>query len=88
MRHVTAHFVAAYTEACGIGAIGPSGDEVLITMPGSPDASMRGTNACTPWATPNTLTLNVHFQSFGVESHTNPPGGPTPALLHSTCTAP
>ena len=49
---------------------------------------MRGTKVSTPWTTPNTLTLKDHFQSFGVESHTRPPGGPTPALLQSTCTAP
>ena len=88
MTQVTAHLVAAYTDACGIGAMGPSGDEVLMTIPSSPPASMRGTNAWMPWATPKTLTPNVHFQSLGVESHTSPPGGPTPALLHSTWTAP
>jgi hypothetical protein len=68
--------------------MGPSGDDVLITTPSSPDASIRGTNAWMPWATPNTLTPKVQRQSLGVDSHTSPPGGPTPALLHSTWTAP
>jgi hypothetical protein len=29
---------------------------------------MRGTNSITPLATPNTLTPNVHRQSFGVDA--------------------
>src|SRR5881409_2312465 len=85
---VTADFVAAYTDACGMGEIGPSGDDVLITTPSSPDASMRGTNSTIPLATPNTLTPKVHRQSLGVVSQTLADGGPTPALLHSTWTAP
>jgi hypothetical protein len=88
VRQVTAHLVAAYTEACGMGAMGPSGDDVLMTRPSSPASIIRGTKACTPWATPKTLTPKVHRQSLGVVSHTSPPGGPTPALLHSTWTAP
>src|SRR3954468_1070965 len=72
----------------GIGAIGPSGEDVLITIPSSPDASMRGTNSTMPFATPKTLTPNVQRQSFAVVSHTLADGGPTPALLQSTFTAP
>ena len=38
-----------------------------------------------PFATPNTLTPNVHRQSFGVFSHScGSAGGPTPALLQRT----
>ena len=43
----------------------PSPDDVFTTTPGSPDSIMRGTNAWTPLATPNTLTPKHHFQSFG-----------------------
>ena len=82
---VSADLVAAYTDAIGIGAIGPSGEEVLITMPSSPEASIRGTNSMIPFTTPNTLTLNVHCQSFGVVSQTLAHGGPTPGLSCTGC---
>ena len=68
--------------------MGPSVDDVLTTMPGSPASSMRGTKAMTPLATPKTLTPKVQRQSFGVVSQTLALGGPTPALFTSTCTAP
>jgi hypothetical protein len=83
-----AHLLAAYTEAWGSGVTGPSGEDVLTTRPGSPPASMRGTKAWMPWATPNTLTAKVQRQSLGVVSHTLAAGGPTPALLQSRWTAP
>jgi hypothetical protein len=60
----------------------------LTTWPGSPLASILGTNAWMPWATPNTFTPKVHLQSLGVVAHGSALGGPTPALLHSTWTAP
>ena len=67
----------------------PSPDDVFTTTPGSPDAIMRGTNACTPLATPNTLTPKHHFQSFGSCSHGRPPPPDvTPALLKSRWHAP
>src|SRR4029450_6548995 len=88
VTQVTAHLVAAYTDAWGMGAMGPSGEDVLMTIPSSPEASIRGTNAWMPGARPNTLTPKVQRQSLGVDSHTSPPGGPTPALLTSMWTAP
>src|SRR5207248_4577313 len=88
VRVVTADLVDAYTDAWGIGEIGPSGDDVLMTTPSSPEASIRGTNAITPLATPKTFTPNVQRQSLGVVSQTLADGGPTPALLQRTCTAP
>ena len=59
-----------------------------MTTPSAPEASMRGTKVMTQLATPNTLTPKVHCQSLGVVSHTFADGGPTPALLHRTWTAP
>ena len=85
----TADLVTAYTEAVGSGAMPPSPDEVLTIRPGSPPAIMRGTKAWMPWKTPHTLTAKAHFQSLTSCSHMRPSAPePTPALLHSTCTAP
>src|SRR3954452_10686241 len=85
----TAALVTAYTEAVGSGAMPPSPEEVLTMCPGVPAASIRGTKAWMPWNTPQTLTAKAHFQSLGSCSHIRPSAPePTPALLHSTCTAP
>src|SRR5882724_722079 len=48
---------------------------------------MRGTNASTPWMTPQRLTPSTHCQSRCV-AVSRPPQAATPALLQSTCTAP
>lgn len=67
----------------------PLPDEVLTMWPGSPPSNMAGTNALTPWIMPHRLTLRPQPQSFSVCSHIFPSApAPTPALLHSTCTAP
>ncbi len=65
----------------------PAIDTVFTTCPSVPAASMRGTNARTPWTMPMTLTPSVHSKSASVHSHIRPPWN-TPALLHSTWTAP
>ena len=89
MKHETAAFDVAYTDACGTGAKPPSPDDVLITRPHSPDSSMRGTNASTPLTTPKTLTPRHHFQSLGSCSQgLPPPPEVTPALLNSRWQAP
>src|SRR2546428_433150 len=82
VKQLTAALLDAYTEAYGTGAMPPSCDEVLTTTPGSPDSSMRGTNARTPCPTPNTFTPKHHRQSFDSCSHgLPPPPEVTPALL-------
>src|SRR5829696_10031315 len=67
----------------------PSPEDVLTTTPGSPDASIRGTKAMTPWATPNTLTPKHQRQSFDSCSQGLPPPPlVTPALLNRRWQAP
>ena len=53
----------------------------------SPASTSNGPNTVTPWATPKTFTPTIHSHSSGVVSSIRPPGD-TPALLHTTCTAP
>ena len=65
----------------------PATEAVLTTWQSASCRSMMGRNTRTPWITPQTLTPSTHSQSATVFSHTTPPG-PTPALLHSRCTAP
>ena len=84
MKQLTAALLDAYTDAKGTGAKPPSPDDVFTTMPGSPLASMRGTNASEPHTTPNTFTLKHQRQSLGSCSHGFPPPPEvTPALLNS-----
>ena len=66
----------------------PSPDEVFITKPSSPEAIMRGTKACTPWATPCTLTPCTHWKSEGSVSQRSRFGAETPALLQRMWQAP
>ncbi len=56
----TAALLEAYTTCCASGEMPPSPEEVFITKPSSPEAIMRGTKACTPCATPFTLTPCTH----------------------------
>ena len=85
----TAALVAAYCGVDGNGDIPPLPLEVLTTCPGSPWASIDGTNALMPWITPQTLTPIAHSQSRSSCSQIGPSApAPMPALLHSTCTAP
>src|SRR5688572_2568551 len=84
----TAALLDAYTTCCASGEMPPSPEEVFITNPSSPDASMRGTNDWMPCATPRTLTPNTHSQSDGSVSQTSRLGTPTPALLHRMWQAP
>src|SRR5262247_1919098 len=65
----------------------PAIDAVLTMWPGSFDAIMRGTNASTPWMTPQRLTPSTHCQSRCV-ADSRPPHRATPALLQSTLTLP
>src|SRR4051794_7953167 len=89
VKHDTAALLEAYTDANGTGANPPSPDDVFTTTPGSPLASMRGTNASAPHTTPNTLTPKHHRQSFASCSHGFPPPPEvTPALLKSRWHAP
>ena len=55
--------------------------------PSSPEATMRGRKEATPCTTPCKFTPNTHIHS-ATESVACLPPPPTPALLHSTCTAP
>src|SRR4029453_5863358 len=48
---------------------------------------MRGTNASTPWMTPQRLTPIAHSQSLWL-TDSSPPHRATPALLHTTWTPP
>ena len=50
--------------------------------------SMAGRKERTPWATPKTLTPNVHAQSPGWLSHSGPSLPATPALLTKRSTLP
>src|SRR5206468_10733902 len=78
-----------YTDAKGTAANPPSPDDVFTTMPGSPLARMRGTNASAPRTTPNTFTPKHQRQSFASCSHGLPaPPDVTPALLKSRWHAP
>ena len=62
---------------------------MFTTWPGSPLATIPGTNALMPWMTPHTLTSKPHFQSASSWSQMNPSAPePTPALLQSTWTPP
>ena len=72
------------TTGCASGEIPPSPDEVLSTKPSSPDSIIRGTNDCTPWAGPVTLTPCTHWKSLDSVSHRSRFGAETPALLHNT----
>src|SRR3954449_8410305 len=88
-KQLIAALLAAYTDAYGTGAIPPSPEDVFTTTPCSPEAIIRGTNARTPLATPNTLTPKHHFQSFDSCSHGRPePPEVTPALLNNRWHAP
>src|SRR5690242_2206819 len=67
----------------------PSPEDVLTTTPGSPDASIRGTNEIMPFAVPKTLTLKHQRQSLASCSHgLPPPPEVTPALLNKRWQAP
>src|ERR1051326_6144542 len=50
----------------------PAIDAVLTTWPGCFWATMRGTNASTPWITPQRLTPIAHSQSWW-ETDSRPP---------------
>src|SRR5215472_13572711 len=65
----------------------PAIEAVLTTWPGWRWAIIRGTNASMPWITPHRLTPITHSQSWWV-ADSSPPCTVTPALLHSTWTAP
>src|SRR4051794_32965142 len=87
-----AAFDAAYTDAIGTGATPPSFDDVTTIWPGSPDASMRGTNAAVPMPTPNTFTPKHQRQSFASCCQGSPPPPDvTPAfrntMLQRPCSA-
>ena len=60
---------------------------VLTTWPGSPPASMRGTNERMPCTTPMRLMSRTHFQSSSVAVQAGPQTA-TPALLKMRCAAP
>ena len=47
---------------------------MFTTWPGSPLATIRGTNALMPWMTPHTLTSKPHFQSASSCSQMKPFG--------------
>src|SRR3954463_4307212 len=85
----TAAFVIAYTGVDGSGERPPLPEDVLMTCAGSPRAPIPGPNALMPWMTPHTFTAVAQPQSVRPYSHIAPSAPePTPALLHSTCTAP
>src|SRR6185436_2113907 len=65
----------------------PAIDAVLTMCPGTCWAIIRGTNVSMPWITPQRLTPTAHSQSRWV-ADSSPPQRATPALLHSTWTAP
>ena len=65
----------------------PKTDEVLTRCPASCSSS-TGMNARTPFMTPSRFTPSTQSHSPGGHSHSGPCGPPTPALLHTTCTAP
>ncbi len=85
-RATTACLVATYGPISA-GERSPAIDAVFTTCP-SPCATIPGTNARTPWMTPHRLTPSVHSQSAALSVHIGPAPPPTPALLHTTCTAP
>src|SRR5258708_294328 len=63
-------------------------DAVLTTWPSS-CCSSNGTNDRTPCTTPQKFTPTTHCQSARLASQTEAPlVSATPALLHTTCTAP
>ena len=86
LRATTPTLATLYGAMVGM-ANRPAIDAVLTTCPGSPEASMRGTNALTPWITPQRSTPITHCQSSSDCSQAAP-RVTTPALLHTTCTAP
>ena len=86
MAAIAANLDTSYGPLNGVVAR-PAIDTVFTTWPSVPAASMRGTNARTPCTMPMTFTPSVHSKSASVHSHIRPPWN-TPALLHSTCTAP
>ena len=64
----------------------PTIEDVFTTCP-SPCSIIRGTNARIPWITPQRFTPSTQAQS-SVRNFHERPKVLTPALLHSTCTAP
>ena len=89
MKQLTAALEAAYTEAVGTGAKPPSPEEVTTTWPGSPLASIRGTNSLTPIPTPKTFTPKHQRQSLGSCCQGRPPPPEvTPALRNNRLHAP
>ncbi len=78
--------VTSYTDM-NAEVVSPAIDAVFTTWPSSPPASIRGTNARTPWMTPHRFTSMTHFQSARVCSCTAPMTA-TPALLQRTWAAP
>ena len=81
-----AYFVTAYPPAPGV-ANSPATDTVLTMCPSVSCSIMRGTNSWMPCSTPHTFTPSSQAKSSSPRVHMWPPWK-TPALLHSTCTAP
>src|SRR5437588_3284479 len=84
-RPTTACLLALYGPMKG-AATRPATDAVFTMCPSGWPIS-RGANVRTPWITPQRLTPITHSHVVSGTSHDNPPP-PTPALLHTTCTAP